>query len=175
MLLCIATILRSICPLYKICPSSCNTSSLMRAHTFTPYFSRIFAPPARHFSSTIQAHSTTLAPRPIRSSSAAARVPPVAIKSSMTRIRLPGDTAVFDTHSSSPPKKKTQFMTVNKVYHLRRLPVAAEYSLKYSFPVTAFGSLPAFLTMIKGFCSARAMGGPRMNPLASRPAIASIS
>ena len=79
---------------------------------------------------------------------------PVAIKSSNTSTLSPCLIAVLDMHSSS-------------------LPVAALYSLVYVEPDIAFGSLPAFLIMINGFFSARAIGGPKMNPLASRPAILS--
>ena len=45
-------------------------------------------------------------PSPVRSSREASRVPPVAIKSSMTRIRFPGFIAVLEMQSSSPPNNK---------------------------------------------------------------------
>jgi hypothetical protein len=37
----------------------------------------------------------------------------------------------------------------------------------------AFGSFPAFLIIMNGFLRARAIGGPKIKPLASKPAILS--
>lgn len=82
----------------------------------------------------------------------------MATKSSMTSARWPGAVAARDMQSSSPAT----------------LPPSL-YSLKYSLPVTALGSLPFFRIITNGFFNASAIGGPRTKPRASRPATKSMS
>ena len=124
----------------------------------------------------------TFNPTAVKSSQAAISVPPVATRSSITNTRAPGDMAVLDMQSSSPPCS-----------------LSPTYSLWYWDPETEFGSLPfydkymyfcysvkrfnlwniacsiliTFLIITNGFFKANAMGGPRMKPRASKPAITS--
>jgi hypothetical protein len=78
----------------------------------------------------------------------AAMVPPLAIRSSMRSTRCPALTAPTCISISSLP-----------------------YSNEYFSPIVLPGSFPGFRRGTNAVCNSKATGAPKMNPLASKPAL----
>mmetsp|Transcript_29033 Transcript_29033/g.55712 ORF Transcript_29033/g.55712 Transcript_29033/m.55712 type:complete len:237 (+) Transcript_29033:115-825(+) len=109
----------------------------------------IFPQPSKKGNAIIAANSYTVAPSPSTRSNPANAVPPVAMRSSTST-------------TLSPALTDPRRITVSSVL----------YSVVY-FPeeMRTPGSLPAFLIITNGILSAKAIGGPKINPRASNPAM----